>query len=154
MWETQVWSLVWADSTSPEQLSLFATTTGSLHVEPMLGNKRSRCSETPQLGSSLSLPERACSQQKRPRPAKNNKCCTMLSCFSCVWLCNSMDWSPPGSSVHGDSPGKNTGVWCYALLHGIGLTQGLNPHLLHLLHRQSGSLPLAPPGYTKRKKSK
>ena len=26
-----------------------------------------------------------------------------------------MDCSPPGSSVHGDSPGKNTGVGCYAL---------------------------------------
>ena len=27
-----------------------------------------------------------------------------------------MDCSPPGSSVHGDSPGKNTGVGCHALL--------------------------------------
>ena len=26
--------------------------------------------------------------------------------------------SPPGSSVHGDSPGKKTGVSCYALLQG------------------------------------
>ena len=25
----------------------------------------------------------------------------------------------PGSSAHGDSPGKNTGVGCYALLQGI-----------------------------------
>ena len=25
----------------------------------------------------------------------------MLSRFSCVWLCHPMDWSPPGSSVHG-----------------------------------------------------
>ena len=25
----------------------------------------------------------------------------MLSCFSCVWLCNPIDCSPPGSSVHG-----------------------------------------------------
>ena len=29
-----------------------------------------------------------------------------------------MDCSPPGSSVHGDSPGKNTGVGCHALLQG------------------------------------
>ena len=28
----------------------------------------------------------------------------------CPTLCDSMDCSPPGSSVHGDSPGKNTGV--------------------------------------------
>ena len=30
-----------------------------------------------------------------------------------------MDRSPPGSSVHGDSPGKNTGVGCHALLQGF-----------------------------------
>ena len=25
-----------------------------------------------------------------------------------------MNFSPPGTSVHGDSPGKNTGVGCHA----------------------------------------
>ena len=45
-----------------------------------------------------------------------------------------------------DSPGKNTGMGCHALLRGIFLTQGSNPHLLHLLHWQTGSLSLAPPG--------
>ena len=34
-------------------------------------------------------------------------------------LCNPMDCSLPGSSVHGDSPGKNTGVSCHFLLKGI-----------------------------------
>jgi len=29
-----------------------------------------------------------------------------------------MDCSPPGPSVHGDSPGNNTGVGCHALLQG------------------------------------
>ena len=29
-----------------------------------------------------------------------------------------MDFSPPGSSVHGDSPGKNTGEGCHALFQG------------------------------------
>ena len=33
-----------------------------------------------------------------------------------------------------DSPDKNTGVGCHALLQGIFLTQGLNPCLLSLLH--------------------
>ena len=32
------------------------------------------------------------------------------------------------------------------LLQGISLTQGSNPRLLHLLHWEVGSLPLAPPG--------
>ena len=48
---------------------------------------------------------------------------------SCPTLCNTMD--PPASSVHGDSPGKNTGVDCHALLQGIFPTQGWNPGLLH-----------------------
>ena len=41
--------------------------------------------------------------------------------------------------------GKNTGVACYALLQGIFLTQGSDPHLFHLLHRPVGSLPLVAP---------
>ena len=64
----------------------------------------------------------------------------------CLTLCDIMDCSPPGPSVHGDSPGKNTGVGCHAILQGIFPTQGLNPRLLRLLHWQVGSLPLAPPG--------
>ena len=50
---------------------------------------------------------------------------------SCPILCDSMDCSPPVSSVHADSPGKNTGVGCHALLHGIFPSQGSNPGLLH-----------------------
>ncbi|KAB0342110.1 hypothetical protein FD754_019036, partial [Muntiacus muntjak] len=33
---------------------------------------------------------------------------------------------PPGSSVRGDSPGKNTGVGCHALLQGISPAQESN----------------------------
>ena len=36
-------------------------------------------------------------------------------------------WTQPGSPVHGDSPGENTGVDCHALLHGIFPTQGSHP---------------------------
>ena len=50
---------------------------------------------------------------------------------SCSTLCNPMDCRWPSSSVHEDSPGKNTGVGCHALLQGIFPTQGLNPGLLH-----------------------
>ena len=42
-----------------------------------------------------------------------------------------MDCSPPGSSVHGDSPGKNTGVGYHDLFQGIFPSQGSNPSLLH-----------------------
>ena len=50
---------------------------------------------------------------------------------SCLTLCNPRDCSPPGSSVHGDFPGKNTGAGCHALLQGIFLTQGSNPGIPH-----------------------
>ena len=57
-----------------------------------------------------------------------------------------MDCSPPGSSVHGILQARILGVGGHALLQGTFLTQGLNLHLLCLLHWQVGSLPLAPPG--------
>ena len=50
---------------------------------------------------------------------------------SCPTLCNLMDCSPPGFSVHGDSPCKNTKVVCHALLQGIFPTQGSNPSFPH-----------------------
>ena len=61
-----------------------------------------------------------------------------------------MDCRPPGSSVHGESPGKNTRVSCNVLLQGLFLTQGSNPYLLLLLHWQACSLPRAPPGKPRR----
>ena len=60
----------------------------------------------------------------------------------CLTLWDPMDCSPPGFSVHGILPGKNTGTGCHFLLQGIFPTQGLNPRLLHLLHWQADSLPL------------
>ena len=57
--------------------------------------------------------------------------CVCLVVQSCLTLCNTIDYSPPGSSVHGDSPGKITGVGCHALLRGIFPTQGSNPGLPH-----------------------
>ena len=49
-------------------------------------------------------------------------------------LCSPMDYSPPGFSVCGDSPGKNTEVGCHFFFQGIFPTQGSNPHHLHFLH--------------------
>ena len=63
-----------------------------------------------------------------------------LAAQSCPTLCNAMDCSTPGSSVHGDSPGKNTGVGCHILLQEIFPTHGSNPGLLHfrqILYRLS-----------------
>ena len=50
---------------------------------------------------------------------------------SCPTLCNTMDCSLPGSSVHGTFPGKNTGESCPSFLQRTFLTLGLNLGLLH-----------------------
>ena len=60
----------------------------------------------------------------------------------CLIPCDPTGCSLPGSSVHGDSPSKNTRVGFHALLQGIFLTRRSNPCLLHLLYWQAGSLPL------------
>ena len=65
----------------------------------------------------------------------------VLSLVLCLTLCNSMDCSLPGSSVHGDSLGKNTRVDCHFLLQVIFPTQGSNPCLLRFLHQEADSLP-------------
>ena len=41
-------------------------------------------------------------------------CACVLSRFMCPTFCDPVDRSLPGSSVHGDSPGENTGVGCHA----------------------------------------
>ena len=53
-------------------------------------------------------------------------------------------------TVAPQSPGKNTGVGCHALLQGIFRAQGSNPCLLYFLHWQVGSLPLVLPGKLER----
>ena len=73
-------------------------------------------------------------------------CVFLLSCLSCVWLCATL-WTLVARLLYPrDSPGMNTEVGCHALLQGIFPTQGSNQCLLCLLHWQTGSLPLPPPG--------
>ena len=50
---------------------------------------------------------------------------------SCLTLCDPVGCCRLGSSVRGDSAGKNTGVGGHALLQGIFPTQGSNPGLPH-----------------------
>ena len=59
----------------------------------------------------------------------------------CMTLCEPMHHSPPGSPVLGDSPGKNTGVGCHAILQGIFPTLGIRSPALQL-----DSLLSEPPG--------
>ena len=64
---------------------------------------------------------------------------------SCLTLCDPMDCSLPGSSVHGILQARILEWVVIFLLQRIFLTQGLNPRLLCLLHCQAGSLLLTPP---------
>ena len=70
-------------------------------------------------------------------------CVLCLVTQSCPTLCNPMGFSPPGSSVHGGSPGKNTGVSCHALHPGDLPNAGIEPKAPTL---QGDSLPAEPPG--------
>ena len=69
--------------------------------------------------------------------------CTCVQSLSHVWLCNSRDWSCPGSCVPGISKARirkweNTGVGFHFLYQGIFPTQGSN---LSLVHWQDSLLP-------------
>ena len=66
-----------------------------------------------------------CFQPLSPRLPR--VCTCVPSHFSHIRLCDPMDCSPPGSSVHGDSPGKNTRVGCCVFLQGIFLHPGIEP---------------------------
>ena len=59
---------------------------------------------------------------------------------SCLTLCNPME--PTRLLCPWNFPGKNTAVGFYFLLQEIFPTQGLNLHLLGLLHWQADFLPL------------
>ena len=114
-------------------------------------------STSPSLAPRPGKPPRAQDSSLCPRSAPAGLCalpssfphlCFSSSSDSCMCscsvtqlrpaLCDPVDCSPPGSSVHVDSPGKNTGIGCHALLQGTVPTQRSNPCLLWFLHcRQS-----------------
>ena len=69
-----------------------------------------------------------------------------LDVCACLVVSNSLQpdgMQPTRLLCPWDFPGKNTGAGCHFSLQGIFLTQGLNTHLLRLLHWQVESLPLS-----------
>ena len=66
-------------------------------------------------------------------------CVCMLSCVSLCPFCRLL---PARLLCPRTFSSKKIGAGCHFLLQRIFLTQGLNPCLLHLLHRQADSLPL------------
>ena len=63
--------------------------------------------------------------------------CLVTKSWPTLW--DPMDCRPARLLCPWDFPGKKTGVGCHFLLWGIFLTQGSNPSLLCLLHRQAES---------------
>ena len=83
------------------------------------------------------------------RSSRINLCCVLYlvaQSFPTLW--EPMDCSLSGTSVHENSPGKNTGVGYYALLQEIFPTQVSNPSLpycrrilYHLSHQGNPKIP-------------
>ena len=73
-------------------------------------------------------------------------CVRAQSVQSCLTLCNPMD--PPGSSCPWDSPGKNTGAGCHALLQGDLCNPGIKPASLTSPALAGEFLPIVSPGKT------
>ena len=73
-------------------------------------------------------------------------CSHAKSLQSCLTLCDPMDCNPPGSSVHGILQERILEWFAILPLQGIFQTQGLNRSLFCLLHWQTGSFPVPPPG--------
>ena len=75
----------------------------------------------------------------KPLSVPKSTCCVILL-QACLTLCNTMDCSLPGSSVHGILQAR--------ILEWVTTTstRGSKLCLLCLLHWQVGSLPLVPPG--------
>ena len=104
------------------------THTPDMGTSKMIGQRQPRrlphvSNPAPFYWAQLSLSSPVCS------PA-----CSLLLCLvaqSCPTLCDPMDCGPPGSSVLGGSPGKDTGMGHHALLQGFFPTQGSNPGLPH-----------------------
>ena len=90
-------------------------------------------------------------QKNDVRPLPHTKLCLIAQ--SCQTLCNPLNNSPPGCSVHGIFSGKNIGVGCHFLTPGdlpepiIKPTSPVSPAL------QADSLPAEPSGKPKMQSS-
>ena len=87
-----------------------------MNMEKMSRDTRQQCKV-----ASLKRNAVFCSRNVETRVTYLNEVSAVLCLVaqSCPTLCDPMDF-PPGSSVHGDSPGKNTGV---AMLSSRGSSQ-------------------------------
>ena len=125
MHETWVWSLGWEDPLEKEMVTHFSILTCEIPWTEEPGELQSMRSQE------LDMTERLSFSVFTLGFSICVCVCVCLVTQSCPTLCDRMNCSLPGSSVPRDSPGKNTGVGCHALLQGIFPTQRSNLGLLH-----------------------
>ena len=105
--------------------------------------------------SGMGIPRSAQTCSKRRVGVKKSPTALSMACVcaksfqSCLTLCDPMDCSPPGFSVHGILQARRLEWVATPSSRDLFPTQGSNSHLLHLLHEQDSSLPLAPRGSDK-----
>ena len=100
--------------TSPPDLPISASVT-TFHPHSHSGSKLWNHHSLFLLVSTLYPPSYQCLSGKCLALGHWHRCVHAKLLQSCPTLCEPMDCSPPDSSVHGASPGKNTGVGCHAL---------------------------------------
>ena len=81
---------------------------------------------------------KACERMPAPSWVRSRSVCAK-SLQSYLTLCNPMDCSPPGSSVHGILQARTLEWVAMPSSRGSFPTQGSDPRLLCLLHWQTGS---------------
>ena len=86
--------------------------------------------------------------EKAQAAVKTQGRCALYCTQSCPALCDLVDCSPPGSSIHGNPPGKNTGVGSHALLQGNLPSPGIKPRSPTLQEDSLAAEPQAKPKNT------
>ena len=127
-WNTVLWEQIWIKHLPNTQSSVFYEMgnrgiTGSLKQSC---NGDWWCGNIPQpSSSSLCLLVAWPKEMRAWEPRRYHHVCPVLCLVShsCPTLCHPMGYSLLGSSVHGDSPDKNSRVCCHALVQGIFLTR-------------------------------
>ena len=94
---------------------------------PELKNETLKASITVLVGAAVGDHMNELNRQSFPTTLRGSECYCCLVIHSCPTLCDPMDCSPPGPSVHWNSPGKNTGVGCHALPPGDPPDLGIKP---------------------------
>ena len=119
------------------------------HLENSMDKKAWQATVTKsqtQLSTHICALQRVCVCARARAHACVCVCVCMLNSFSSIWLFATLCTITCQDLLSMEFSRQDYLTGLHALFQGIFLTQGLNPHLLCLLHWQASSLPLVPPG--------